>query len=404
MGTIKLYYDDPKLLEAEAELIGERRRGDRWAVLLDRTLLFPGGGGQPADAGWIDGVPVAAMEVEGDEILHLLDAPLPSGGGGRRVKLRLDASRRLESAQQHTGQHIVSACLQRRGFQTVSVHMGELAMTIESPVATLPEDEIREVERCANAVICSNLPVRTHLVTAEELTTFDLRREPGQRDLYRIVEIEGHDASACGGVHVGRTGEVGLVKWTGSERIRGNTRTSWLVGERAYRDYARKTELLRELGTELSAPPEELPQALRRLKAELAALAERLEAQELRAAASEAERLVARSTAEQGSGVRVIVERYTSVGRGFLRALGAELSARQGTVALLASVEGERAELLACRSADVALDLVAALKPCLAQAGGTGGGRGASWQGVAREAAGLDGLLRSARSALRPSG
>ena len=403
MATVKLYYDAPAALEVEALLRTQREAGDgRWAVVLDRTLIFPGGGGQPADAGWIDGAPVVAMGFQGEEIVHYLAEPLPAKDPLSRVKVRLDGERRRESAQQHTGQHIVSACLLRGGgFQTVSVHMGELTMTVESPVPSIPEEQIHAAERCANEVICRNLPVRSHLVSGDELERFNLRRAPAERELYRVVEIEGHDASACGGVHVSRTGEVGLVKWVGTEKIRGNCRTSWLVGDRAYRDYARKTELLRELGAELSAPAEEIGGAVRRLKDELAALAARAEALELRFAASEAERLLAGTAA---GGLRVVVRRYEGAGRAFLRALGTELAGRGGTVALLASVEEGQADLLACRSPDVRVELGEALKPHLGMVGGKGGGREGTWQGMARETARLDEFLEAASRAMRGTG
>jgi alanyl-tRNA synthetase len=235
-------------------------------------------------------------------------------------------------------------------------------------------------------------------VNGEELGRFNLRRAAGQRELYRVVEIEGHDASACGGVHVSRTGEVGLVKCLGWEKIRGNCRTIWLVGDRAYRDYARKTELLSALTAELSAPLAELLESARKLKAEVAALRELAERHDLEAAAREAERIASEAPRLGASGV--IVRRLEGASRAYFRALGTELSRRPGVTALLANVEAGSAQLLACRGPDVVLDLGATLKPHLSVVNGKGGGREGTWQGVAQDLARLDEFLERARSAL----
>jgi alanyl-tRNA synthetase len=96
----------------------------------------------------------------------------------------------------------------------------------------------------------------------------------------------------------------------------------------------------------------------------------------------------------------VIVRRLEGASRVFFRALGTELSRRPGVTALLANVEADSAQLLACRGPDVVLDLGAALKPHLSVVSGKGGGREGLWQGVAQNPARLDEFLETARSAL----
>lgn len=396
MATRKQYHEDGTELETQAILQRQEQAGDRWAVVLDRTILFPGGGGQPADAGWIDGHEVIGLAGE-EDVLHYLAAPLEGKGAGDEVQVRVDASRRRESAQQHTGQHIVSACLLRvGGYQTVSVHMGEDTMTVETPVAAIPVEHLRAVEACANQTICRNLPVRAHLVDGEGLARFNLRRAATARELYRVVEIEGHDASACAGVHVSRTGEVGLVACLGTERIRGNCRTIWLVGDRAYRDYGRKTDLVRDLGAELSAAPAELLEATRRLRAEAAGLRVQVEALELEAASAEARRLVL--AAEACGGASLVIQRMEGVSRGYFKAVGVALSRQPRVVALLANVEGGAAQLFACRGEGVGLDVGAALTPHLPMARAKGGGRAGLWQGSAQDAARLAELFAAFRT------
>jgi alanyl-tRNA synthetase len=400
MATRKLYHEDATLLETEAILLRQLPAEGRWAVVLDRTVLFPGGGGQPEDRGWVGDREVVGSADEGDEVVHYLATPLEGAKAGDAVKVRVDATRRRESAQQHTGQHIVSACLlSRGGYQTVSVHMGEDTMTVESPVPAIPDEAVRAVEECANRTICENRPVRSHLVPGEDLERWNLRRAAAPRELYRIVEIEGHDASACGGVHVGRTGEVGLVKCVGVEKIRGNARSIWLVGDRAFRDYARKTDIVRELGAELSAPAAELGAAVRRLRDEAASLRERVEELERDAAVAAAGGLVAGG--ERCPSAVVVVHRAAGMSRGAFRALGAELVRRGDVAALLANVEAGSAQLFACRPADAGIDLGTILRPHLALARAKGGGREGTWQGSAQDTTGVEAFLAAARKALR---
>jgi alanyl-tRNA synthetase len=400
MATRKLYHEDSAILETDATLLRQEEADGTWAVVLDRTVLFPGGGGQPADAGWIDDQEVTGFAGEADELVHYLAAPLQGRSPGDTVRVRVEPRRRRESAQQHTGQHIVSACLlEVGGYQTVSVHMGDDALTVESPVPTIPDDALRAVEECVNRTIGMNLPVRTHVVSGEELARFNLRRAASPRELHRVVEIEGRDASACGGVHVSRTGEVGLAKCLGSEKIRGNCRTIWLVGDRAYRDYAQKTELARALVGELSAPAGEILDMVKRLRTEASELRERLEAMEIQAAAGEAGSLV--GAGERWPGGILVIRRSEGASRTAFRAVGLELARRSGVVALLANVEAGTAQLFACRGAEMKVDLPALLKPHLPLVRGKGGGREGVWQGSAQEVGQLDEFLEAAGAALR---
>jgi alanyl-tRNA synthetase len=160
-----------------------------------------------------------AIEERGDEVVHVLDGE-PSG---IEVHGELDAARRLDFMTQHTGEHLLSQCLLAAGnLPTVSVHFGDETATIEVTAEEVPGAVLAEAERRANAIARENRKVSTREVDREEALRLPLRRSPPEGDRLRIVQIEGCDMAACGGVHVASTGPVAPVKITGVERIRGD--------------------------------------------------------------------------------------------------------------------------------------------------------------------------------------
>ena len=214
-------------------------------------LFFPGGGGQPGDGGTLDGFPVESFSVEGEDILHLVDGRFwkeRSAEAGSRVSGLIDGKRRRFYREQHTGQHLLSACLKNLlDADTVSVHFGEEGTTIEISSASLPEGGLSRVEEEANRLIAKNLPVETFWINAEDLPKYKLRRTPSVEGRLRIVRIEGVDTSACCGVHLLSLGSLGFVKILGEERIRGRLRLRTTSGRLLLEDYAGKTLVLERL-------------------------------------------------------------------------------------------------------------------------------------------------------------
>ena len=121
MPTRRLYRDDPYLLEFDARVLARLDHEGRPAVVLDETAFYAESGGQPWDLGTLDAVPVLAVVEKGDEIVHVLEGPLPAD----RVHGIVDGARRRDHRQQHHGQHLFSrALLEVAGARTVSFHLG----------------------------------------------------------------------------------------------------------------------------------------------------------------------------------------------------------------------------------------------------------------------------------------
>jgi alanyl-tRNA synthetase len=255
-ATQQVNYQDAYLREIRAAVTAVVPVGKEWAVVLDRTIFYPEGGGQPGDRGSVGGVPVRTTRIADGLICHIT-ANRPALEPGESVSCLLDWEHRFDYMQQHTGQHILSGVLYRLlNIQTVSVHQGESWLTIETDRKEITQAEIEAVEDEANSIICENIPVTAVELNEEEVRKSSLRREPKVSGLIRLVKIGDRDIVACGGMHTARSGEVRLVHWIGSETIRGHIRLYWKVGNRAAADYRSKTALAGRLIDLYSVPLE----------------------------------------------------------------------------------------------------------------------------------------------------
>ncbi len=232
--TEKIFYSDAYTKKISARIVDVREQKGHFWLLPDRTLFYPGGGGQLPDRGLINGTPLLEAREKDGNIWHKVAAGQESTREGSEVVLELDWAYRYYQMQQHTGQHLLSAILHRHGYPTVSVHLGENHTLIELEGA-LPESAfLRRVENEAQDYIAEAIPVNIRYVLKEEAERLGLRRPPKDLKTLRIVEIKGVDVSACGGIHVRNTAEIGMIKILGCERIRGHVRIEAVIGQRAF--------------------------------------------------------------------------------------------------------------------------------------------------------------------------
>jgi len=373
--TDRLYYTDSYLTTFEARLVERREHQAQPAVILDRTALYPAGGGQPSDRGWLAGIPlvdVIDLEDEARTVLHVLAEPLRSG----EVTGRVDWARRFDHMQQHTGQHILSqAFIQVLGAETVSFHLGELAgggtLTIDLNQTGFSPAQTDEVEDLANRVVFEDRPVTTRLVSRDELASLPLRKPTKVDALIRLVEVEGFDRSACGGTHVARTGEVGSIKIVRLDRRGGETRVEFRCGWRALIDYRRKNALINRVAADLSVGYGELDQAATRLAAENKSLRKQVE--DAQARVLEFELAEVMSGLRQNGACSVAVRLWPGRDLATLRRLAKQAIARPGMVVLF-GCGGEKPTLVFARSGDLRLDMSALLRAAASRVGGKGGG------------------------------
>ena len=281
MGSERLYYDDAYTTRFKAEVAERTEREGRAAVELAATYFYPESGGQEADRGILG--PARVLDVQADErgrIWHTVDAALEPG---LPVEAEVDWPRRFDHMQQHTGQHVLSAALERiLNAATLSSHLGERASSIEVGLGDVDWRTVGRVEEAANRIVWEDRPVERHWVGEDEVERFALRKRPPEERLgsggrIRIVEIPEWDVSACGGTHTRRTGEVGVIKIVRWEKVHGRLRFEFLCGGRALEDHAWRTEALVEGARRRTIKDRDLLAHLERAASERDELRKRLE-------------------------------------------------------------------------------------------------------------------------------
>ncbi len=388
--TERLYYDDSYLRQFRARIL--ERSCDGLEVYLDRTAFYPTSGGQPHDTGWINQVPVIDVIDEGRWIRHRLARPVEA----EVVDCELDWERRFDHMQQHSGQHVLSAVLDRHhGAPTLSFHLGRDISTIDVGVPALEPERLQEAERQANEIIFENRQIRVSYQEASQAE--GLRRASDREGLLRIVEIDGLDRSACGGTHVRSTGEIGLVLLRRTEKVRGNLRIEFLCGRRAIARSRADYDALAEIARLFSAPLDEAPALVASQQARLVE-AEKSRARLALELASARGRELYREAAPDAGGLRRLV-RHSAAGAitDELRREAQSFTASAKAI-FLATFEEPPAVLLAV-SEDAGLNAGQLLKTALAEVGGRGGGSARIAQGsLPREA--LAGLRQRLEAAL----
>jgi alanyl-tRNA synthetase len=396
LKTERLYYDDPWLLQFEARVVALTRHGGRSAAVLDRTAFHPEGGGQPHDTGSLGGSRV--IDVVSDEagaVLHVLDGEAPLAVG-QAVRGSVDAGRRRDHLQQHSGQHLLSAAFVRvAGAATRSFHLGARTSTID--LDRTPEElgDLSRVEEAANRVIAEDRPMTARVVDEDEARRLPLRKDVPVTGPVRIVSIEGFDLTPCGGTHARRSGEIGALAILGSERHRRGTRVEFVAGDRVRRALHRAAEEAGVLGALLSAPEGERVAALTRLLEERRGDARRLKDLASRAASLEAAALAAGAT---GGVVRLLL---TDRGREEVEAM-ARAIAERGAVALVGFADGAAGRVVLAGPGRPPVGPL--LATVAARFGGRGGGSATFAQGGGLPAASLADLLEALEREARAAG
>jgi alanyl-tRNA synthetase len=353
----------------------------RPAVCLDQTAFYPTSGGQPHDTGTLGGAKVVeVVEDEDGEIWHLLAAPLDAEPV---VDGEVDWERRFDHMQQHSGQHLLSAAFaELLAAPTVGFHLGGDDSTIDLELDDVSWDAAFRVERAVNRVVWENRPVNVRIVGADAVSEVPLRKPPAVEGKVRVVWVEDYDASACGGTHVRRTGEVGVIKITAIERYKGGARIHFVCGARALRDYQRVLNLVQVASLALTVGQDELPDAIERMEDD--AKATRRELNQVRDAWLTYEAEHVWQTAPVVAGRRVILAHWTD--RTFVdaRAIAAQLRERPKTIILLAVTEEKGVRLVCARSDDLPdVDARALLDAVASPLEGRGGGSPSLAQGGA---------------------
>ena len=268
METRKLFYEDSHLRRFSARVTGCEEAENGYEITLDATAFYPEGGGEAPDVGKLGSANVLDVQERDGQIIHFCDGALTVGD---TVEGEIDWARRFDLMQQHTGEHIVSGLLYEKfGYMNTGFHVGKDVMEVDFDGPISPED-LAELERKANEAVWANLELKCWIPTKEELSTVFYRTKRELPWPVRIVQVPGYDSCACCGVHVKRTGEIGLIKILSCVSLRGGVRLEMVCGERAYRHMAAIFEENRKVSQAFSAPMDATGIAAQKINEALAA-------------------------------------------------------------------------------------------------------------------------------------
>ena len=262
METRKLYYEDCHLSAFSARVVSCESAEKGFEVTLDATAFYPEGGGQACDLGILGSARVLDVREKGEAVVHLCDRALEVGA---MVEGNIDYARRFDLMQQHTGEHMVSGVIHKRyGYHNTGFHMGSDVITIDFD-GVIPAEDLPAIEAEVNAGIWQDLPLRCWYPAEEELPQVGYRTKKALPWPVRIVEVPGYDKCACCGIHVARTGEVGLVKLFTVISFRGGSRMEMACGKRALAMLNAAFDQNRQVSQAFSAKIWETGEAARRM-------------------------------------------------------------------------------------------------------------------------------------------
>ncbi|GAA5128914.1 alanine--tRNA ligase [Pseudonocardia adelaidensis] len=393
--------------------------GTKVEVVLDRTPFYAEGGGQLADTGWIrgDGFTVDVDDVQSPVTGLIVHRGTVTAGEARvdaTVQAEVDTTRRGAVSRSHSATHLVHAGMRKHlgdaAAQAGSLNApGRLRFDFTSPGGAVPASVLTDVEDEVNAVLQNDEEVRWFVTSQDEARKLGALALFGEKygDRVRIVEIGDYSRELCGGTHVHRSGQLGLVKLLSEASIgSGVRRVEALVGLDAFRFLAKEHVLVSQLAEQFKARPEELPERIGGVVERLRQAERELE--KVRADAVLASAGALADGAEEVDGVALVaVAAPDGVGGNDLRALASDvrgrLGSRPGVVALFSADGGKVSFVVATTAAARDRGLAAGkLIPAFAPAvGGRGGGKPDLAQGGGTNAAGIPEAVTALRRALR---
>ncbi len=259
--TNKLYYLDSFAVDFEATVLKCEKitNSNLYELVLDQTLFYPEGGGQPCDRGNINGIAVTDVKDRDNEIIHYVAVPMETGS---RVKGKIDFDHRLDMMQQHTGEHIISGLINKKfGFDNVGFHIGSDFVTLDFN-GVLSEKDLENIENAANTAIYENQPITAQIYSHNEIGSIEYRSKKEITGDIRIVRVGNCDTCACCGTHLPSTGSVGIIKLINSQNHKGGTRVFMLAGKRALNDYKIKNGIILSLSAKTSSKPYDTEKAI----------------------------------------------------------------------------------------------------------------------------------------------
>jgi alanyl-tRNA synthetase len=379
--TKLLYYESSTLQECDAVVLHSEEND----VVLDSTIFYPEGGGQPSDLGVISTpekmVKVTNVQRYGDIIVHTIDGTLSKG---EMVHCEVDWERRMALTRHQSGTHVVLGSARQvlggHVWQSGAQKGIDQSRVDITHYKKIENEEIEKIEQVANRIILAGIPVEKIWMDRG-----DAERQYGFR-LYqggvpigkklRVVRIGDFDVEACAGTHVRQTNELGLIKILKTERIQdGVERIIFAAGMASVKHVQHHHELLRESSDVLRVFPQQLPKTVKRFFEEWKSQKKTIEKMRMQGTGPSMEDILGK--AEKIGDLRVIVqvkEEAEKMDYEELVALGRKIFDKEKVLCILGcNFEGPK--IIVARSKDLEINCVELAKEAGKLLGGGGGGK-----------------------------
>ena len=387
--------------------VREATAGAEVEMILDRTPAYAESGGQIGDTGTIAGRAGRGQLLDtyyrGSKlIVHRVRVVRGEFHENEDVAVSVETPRRQRLRQHHTGTHLLHSALRR----VLGPHVAQAGSLVApdhlrfdfSHGAQVKDREIAQIEELVNEQVQANVEVARMEMDLDEALRMGALALFGEKygDRVRVVKIGDFSTELCGGTHLERTGELGLVKVTTEGAVAsGVRRIEAVAGSAALETVARKEAALREAAEILKIAPLEVPKRLAKLLEEQRVLEKQLAAFEVKLARSRAEELV--RAARQVNGVAVVTGRIDGLDADGLRAVADTLRDRLGSgVVCVGSVVDGKVNLVAAVTTDLVKRVQAGrlMQEVARAVGGRGGGRPDLAQGGGPDPSRLDDALK----------
>jgi alanyl-tRNA synthetase len=399
--TERLYYTDPLLSDFDARVVAVEEN----IVTLDRSAFYPTGGGQNFDTGWLEvaGTRLRVTDVteneQTHEVLHVVEGDPHALELGIAVRGAIDAERRRDHMQQHSGQHVLSAAFEKLcNFPTVSFHMGDESCTIDLATQAVAAKQLQAAEELANQIVAEDRPVEIRFATPQEARTMGVRKiPPADRDKLRLIDIHEFDLNACGGTHVRSTGQIGAIILRKTEKVKQGVRVEFVCGLRAVSTARRDFEVLTEAAALFSTHIWEVPQQVRKSQDEIKS-AQKAQHHLLEEVAELQARQMLQSAEDRGT-YKLVVQFFPERNLAFIKMVAQKLT-KVGTAVALLGCGGEQPSLVFGQSAGLPNDMGALMKETVQRLGTRGGGSRDMSQGGAPDSDRAEAALHGAADTL----
>jgi alanyl-tRNA synthetase len=396
--------------------------GEQVEVVLDATPFYAESGGQQPDTGLIT-LPGGELDVYDVQVplpglvVHRARVLRGEVRVGDQAHARIDVARRRAISRAHTATHLIHTAMRgalgEHATQAGSLNApGRLRFDFNTPGA-VPASVLGDVEDEVNTILLDDLEVRAYLTSLEEARRIGAMALFGEKygDEVRVVEVGDYARELCGGTHVARSGQLGVIKILSEASIgAGVRRVEALVGLDAFRFLAREHVLVSQLAEAFKAQPEEVAERVHGVLERLRAAEKELEKLRAEAVLAGAGQLA--TTAFDVHGVDLVAaEAPAGTGGSDLRRLALDVRGRLGparpaVVVLLARTEGRVAFVAVLNDAArqrglSAAEVVRAVAPAV---DGRGGGKDDVAQGAGSNVDAIGAALRLARDAVAQQG